>query len=105
MAPPILNVRQLIPEVGRHLYGEYGWQKPLAKSLWHPDHDRPGTDLSTMIKWMNGRRPVPGWVAGELLRLVREGIELRKEEAAYLIEEAEKKVRELNRRKSFDNFG
>jgi len=50
-------------EMGRALYGEM-WQSETARALGR--HDR------TVRHWLSGTWQIPGWVEGEMVRLLRD---------------------------------
>lgn len=78
--PTILEWPQLLAEVGRYLYGEVSWQRQLAEALQHPHLPYQGVDVTTLKKWVSGKkRGVPWWVANDLLRLCREVADSRRE--------------------------
>lgn len=53
------------------------WQRPLARELGplHPDGPRETLDPRLIQRWATGDRPIPGWVAPTLGRLLAEAVD------------------------------
>lgn len=56
--------------IGSLLYG-HGWRRRLSEVLQRPGASSPGVDYRCVRRWAVGQRPIPAWVSGELVRLVR----------------------------------
>jgi len=75
--------RHLTPQSLAHLssllYGPH-WQTALSHSLIQPSTNRRGTpipgrvgvSISLVNRWVSGERPIPSWVEGEMVRLLKE---------------------------------
>ncbi|SMF27233.1 hypothetical protein SAMN06265365_11088 [Tistlia consotensis] len=63
----------LVERAGPLLYGSE-WQRALARGLGplHPEGARPSIDDSLVRKWVRRARPVPDWVSGALMQLLRD---------------------------------
>ena len=57
------------------------WQRPLARVLGplHPDGPRESLDPRLIQRWAAGERPIPGWVAPTLGRLLADAVEQAQE--------------------------
>lgn len=63
--------------------GRPAWQTPLSLALRHPHHqDGRGVGVRLVRAWASGERPIPSWVEGEMVRLLRE----RREEISKALE-------------------
>lgn len=73
----------------RLLYGD-DWQRPLARGLGplHPDSARDSIDDRLVRRWASGERPVPGWVRGAVVEILKTEASARERQAASLRAEA-----------------